>query len=139
MVFQTNGSPNQDGYWKRSPSLKNHSRHLYLHVELAEHLSPGKDPEGDLVDPIVLHVQGVDGGELRGPAHRVRLEAVPGQREARQVHQAGKEALENRRTTGYMPRYGQARQKTKKSFAFRLEKKSSRSTHRLGNVKLHLQ
>lgn len=65
----------------------------YLHVELAEDLGPGEDAEGDLVDAVVLHVEGVDGGELRGSAYRVRLEAVPGQGQTGQVDQAGQEAL----------------------------------------------
>lgn len=66
---------------------------LYLHVELAEDLGPVKDAEGDLVDAVVLHVEGVDGGELRGSAHRVRLEAIPGQGQTGQVNQARQEAL----------------------------------------------
>lgn len=66
---------------------------LYLHVELAEDLGPVEDAEGDLVDAVVLHVEGVDGGELRGSAHRVRLEAVPGQGQTGQIDQAGQEAL----------------------------------------------
>lgn len=67
---------------------------LYLHVELAEDLGPVEDAEGDLVNAVVLHVEGVDGGELRGSAHRVRLEAVPGQGQTGQVDEARQEALE---------------------------------------------
>lgn len=66
---------------------------LYLHVELAQDLGPVEDAKGDLVDAVVLHVEGVDGGELRGSAHRVRLEAVPSQGQTGQIDQAGQEAL----------------------------------------------
>lgn len=58
----------------------------HLHVELAEDFGAGEDAEGDLVDAVVLHVQRVDGGELRRPAHRVRLETVACERQAGQVH-----------------------------------------------------
>lgn len=61
--------------------------HTHLHVELAQHFGPGEDAKGDLVDTVVLHVEGVDGGELGGSTHWVRLEAVPRQRQTSQVHQ----------------------------------------------------
>ena len=41
----------------------------------------------------MLHVEGVDGGELGGPADGVGLEAVPGQRQTGQLHQARQQAL----------------------------------------------
>lgn len=65
----------------------------HLHVELAEDFGTREDAKGDLVDTVVLHVQRVDGGELRRAAHRVRLETVACQRQTRQVHQAREQAL----------------------------------------------
>ena len=55
-------------------------QYTYLHVKLAQHFCPGEDTKGDLVDAVVLHVEGIDGGELGWSTHRVRLEAVPCQR-----------------------------------------------------------
>lgn len=63
------------------------SSQSYLHVKLAQHFGPGEDTKWDLVDAVVLHVEGVNGGELRRPTHRVGLEAVPRQCKTCQVHQ----------------------------------------------------